>query len=79
MVRYMGPRKMKKPSRRRQMSTVEEEREALVRAGEAREAGVVDLLSFYAKVEGVHAAASRVLEENQTGSTTNAANLPRAR
>lgn len=61
------------------MPKAEEEREALVRAGEAREAGVADLLSFYAQVEGVYAAASRALEVDQVGSATNAANPPQAR
>lgn len=51
-----------------------EEHEALVRAAEAREAGVADLLSLYARVEEVYAAASRALEEQQIASTTNAAN-----
>ena len=61
------------------MPTAEEEREALVRSGETREAGVADLLSFFARIEGVYAAASRALEENPVGSTTNATNPTRAR
>lgn len=60
------------------MSTAEEEREALLQAGEAREAGVADLLSFIAKVEEIYSAASRASEETLVGSTTNTANLPRA-
>lgn len=56
------------------MPRAEEEREALVRAGEAREAGVADLLDFYARVEGLYAAASRALEENQVAFATNATN-----
>ncbi len=56
-----------------------EEHEALVRAAEAREAGVADLLNFYARVEEVYATASRALQEEQIGRTTNAANLQPAR
>jgi len=61
------------------MPTAEEEREALVQAGEAREAGVADLFILFARLEGVYAAASRALEENPVGSTTNAANPPHPR
>jgi hypothetical protein len=56
-----------------------EEHEALVRAAEAREAGVADLMSFYARVEEVYAAASRALQQEETDRTTNAANLRSAR
>ena len=74
-----SPKRATRRSRRRQVSKIEEEREALVQAGETREAGVADLLTFYARVEGVYAAASRVQEENPVGSTTNAANSLNAR
>ncbi len=57
-----------------------DEHEALVRAGEAREAGVADLLSFYARVEEVYANASRALEEDQIAfATTNVTNPRQAR
>jgi hypothetical protein len=57
----------------------EEEREALVRAGETREAGVGDLMAFYARVEELYATASRALVDEQTSAATNATNTPSAR
>lgn len=50
------------------------EHEALVRAGEAREAGVADLLNLYARVEKAYAEASSALEERPVAFASNTTN-----
>jgi hypothetical protein len=54
------------------------EHEALIQAGEAREAGVAELLTFYARIEEVYAAASKAFREEQPTVTTNSTNPSRA-
>ncbi len=56
------------------MASREEAHRALAEEYEAREAGVADVLQFYARLEGVYAAASKALEENITSMASNSAN-----
>lgn len=54
-----------------------QEHEALIQAAEAREAGVAELLTFYARIEEVYAAAARASQEEQPTVTTNSTNSSR--
>jgi len=51
------------------------ENEAMREQLEKREAGVAELLEFYARVEEVYVSASRASEEGYTVTTSNSTNL----
>jgi hypothetical protein len=57
------------------LTTKEQESKALEEEFEKREAGVAELLEFYARVELVYVAASQALEQRPTDMTSNSANL----
>ena len=57
------------------MASIEQENQALTEQFQSREAGVIDLFEFYARLEAVYAAASKALEQSQIGTASNSANL----
>lgn len=56
------------------MDTKDRENEALLEALEQREAGVADLLQFYAGVEAVYAASIKAIQEGCTAMSSNTTN-----
>jgi hypothetical protein len=59
------------------MTSKEEEVKALEETLKKREAGVTDLLEFYASIEAVYAASIKALEEERTAMSSNATNCGR--
>lgn len=56
------------------MDVKDQENEALLETFEQREAGVADLLQFYAGVEAVYAASIKAIQEGYTAMTSNTTN-----
>jgi len=61
-------------SKRYKLTSKDQENKDLTRQFEAKEAGVAELFEFYARVEPVYIAASKVLEEGNSITTSNKAN-----
>lgn len=57
------------------MASVEQENQALTEQFQSREAGVIDLFEFYARLEAVYAAASEALEEGHIATNSNSTNI----
>jgi hypothetical protein len=56
------------------MDTKDRENEALLQTLEQREAGVTDLLEFYAGVEAIYAASIQALQDEHTAMASNTTN-----
>ncbi len=56
------------------MITKDKEKEEILERFENKEAGVAELLEFYARVEAIYVSSSKVLEETQVAMTSNTTN-----
>lgn len=56
------------------MASKDQERENFLREAEGREAGVIDLLELYSRVEKIYSTASRALEEQNVTVASNSTN-----
>ncbi len=57
------------------MITKDKENEEILERFENKEAGVAELMEFYARVEAIYVASSKVLDETEVTATSNSTNL----